>query len=60
MNLAERLYYNCDFQECHRITSSVISKDPYNSPCLPLHIAVLVELKKPNGKLDNQLDTYYV
>ena len=28
----------------------VRNKDPYNSHCLPLHIAVLVELKKSNCK----------
>ncbi|KAK7090544.1 cell division cycle protein 16 homolog isoform X2 [Littorina saxatilis] len=49
VNLAERRYYNCEFQKCHKITSGVLSKDPYNSRCLPLHVAVLVELKKPNA-----------
>ncbi|PVD19099.1 hypothetical protein C0Q70_21658 [Pomacea canaliculata] len=49
VNLAERNYYNCDFQECFQITSSVLSKDPYHSQCLPLHIAALVELKKSNA-----------
>ena len=33
---------NCAFR--------VRNKDPYNSHCLPLHIAVLVELKKSNCK----------
>lgn len=28
----------------------VLNKDPFNSQCLPLHIAVLVELKKANSK----------
>ncbi|XP_052104974.1 cell division cycle protein 16 homolog [Mytilus californianus] len=46
VNLSERHYYNCDFRECFKITSMVLQKDPYNSQCLPLHIAVLVELKK--------------
>lgn len=46
VNLAERHYYNCDFRECFKVTSNVLSKDPYNSQCLPLHIAVLVELRK--------------
>lgn len=48
VNLAERHYYNCDFRECYNITHGVLKKDPYNSLCLPLHIAVLVELKKSN------------
>ena len=29
---------------------SVLNKDPFNSQCLPLHVAVLVELKKANGE----------
>ncbi|KAL3846820.1 hypothetical protein ACJMK2_017774 [Sinanodonta woodiana] len=49
VSLAERHYYNCDFRECFNITSRVLEKDPYNSLCLPLHIAVLVELKKSNA-----------
>ncbi|XP_071085034.1 cell division cycle protein 16 homolog [Haliotis cracherodii] len=49
VNLSERHYYNCDFRECFSITSVVLCKDPYNSKCLPLHIAVLVELKKANA-----------
>lgn len=46
VNLAEKHYYNCDFRECYKITTRVMSNDPYNSQCLPIHIAVLVELKK--------------
>ncbi|XP_062587191.1 cell division cycle protein 16 homolog [Saccostrea cucullata] len=46
VNVAERHYYNCDFRECHKITTKVMSDDPYNTQCLPIHIAVLVELKK--------------
>ncbi|KAJ8310589.1 hypothetical protein KUTeg_012454, partial [Tegillarca granosa] len=30
VNLAERHYYNCDFRECFKVTSNVLSKDPYN------------------------------
>ncbi|XP_064615248.1 cell division cycle protein 16 homolog [Liolophura sinensis] len=48
VSLAERHYYNCDFRQCYKITSSVLDKDPYNSQCLPLHVAVLVELGKSN------------
>ncbi|XP_033637648.1 cell division cycle protein 16 homolog [Asterias rubens] len=46
--LAERHYYNCDFRTSHKITSEVLSKDPYHGSCLPLHIATLVELRKSN------------
>ncbi|XP_014681406.1 PREDICTED: cell division cycle protein 16 homolog [Priapulus caudatus] len=48
VNLAERHYYNCEFKDCFNITSAVLNKDPFHSDCLPVHIACLVELKKPN------------
>ncbi|XP_072035292.1 cell division cycle protein 16 homolog isoform X2 [Amphiura filiformis] len=47
-NQAERHYYNCDFRTCYKITTDVLNKDPYHAACLPLHIAVLVEVKKSN------------
>ncbi|KAL8573823.1 hypothetical protein ACOMHN_019096 [Nucella lapillus] len=62
VNQAERLYYNCDFHECYKITKDVLTRrDPLNSRCLPLHIAVLVELKKPNELfyLGHKLVDYY-
>ncbi|XP_052785133.1 cell division cycle protein 16 homolog isoform X1 [Mya arenaria] len=49
VNLAERHYYNCDFRECYKLTTKILNEDPYNSTCLPIHIAVLVELKKTNS-----------
>ncbi|CAH1788277.1 unnamed protein product [Owenia fusiformis] len=49
VNLAERHYYNCSFRECFRITSLILRKDPHNYSCLPLHIAVLIELHKSNA-----------
>ncbi|ESO83785.1 hypothetical protein LOTGIDRAFT_132783 [Lottia gigantea] len=49
VNLAERHYYNCHFRECYNLTLSVLGKDPYNYKCLPIHIAVLTELKKSNA-----------
>ncbi|XP_041357865.1 cell division cycle protein 16 homolog [Gigantopelta aegis] len=49
VNLAERHYYNCGFRECYKITALVLTKDPYNNQCLPLHIAVLYELKNANA-----------
>ncbi|XP_023724063.1 cell division cycle protein 16 homolog isoform X2 [Cryptotermes secundus] len=45
---AERHYYNCNYQQCSRITEEVLKKDPYHSGCLPVHISCLVELKKVN------------
>ncbi|XP_055956001.1 cell division cycle protein 16 homolog [Patella vulgata] len=49
VNKAERHYYNCNFSECYRLTLEVLSQDPYNLKCLPLHVAVLTELKKINA-----------
>lgn len=46
---AERLYYNCDYQQCFSLTESILKKDPYHNGCLPVHIACLVELKKTNA-----------
>ncbi|XP_015514715.2 cell division cycle protein 16 homolog [Neodiprion lecontei] len=46
---AERLYYNCDYQQCFSLTERILKKDPYHSTCLPVHIACLVELKKSNA-----------
>ncbi|XP_034935947.1 cell division cycle protein 16 homolog [Chelonus insularis] len=46
---AERLYYNCDYQQCFALTEAILKKDPYHSTCLPVHIACLVELKKTNA-----------
>ncbi|XP_020712123.2 cell division cycle protein 16 homolog isoform X2 [Athalia rosae] len=46
---AERLYYNCDYQQCFSLTERILQKDPYHSACLPVHIACLVELKKANA-----------
>ncbi|XP_033226801.1 cell division cycle protein 16 homolog isoform X2 [Belonocnema kinseyi] len=46
---AERLYYNCDYQQCFTLTESILKKDPYHNGCLPVHIACLVELKKTNA-----------
>lgn len=46
--LAERCYYNCDYQQCYVITSSVLNKDPFHSHCLPIHVSCLMELKKSN------------
>lgn len=46
---AERLYYNCDYQQCFSLTERILKKDPYHSTCLPVHVACLVELKKANA-----------
>ncbi|XP_035828816.1 cell division cycle protein 16 homolog isoform X3 [Aplysia californica] len=58
---AEQHLYNCDFRAAYNITSKVLSKDPYNSQCLPIHIAVLVELKNSNALfyIAHKLVDYY-
>ncbi|CAG7721653.1 unnamed protein product [Allacma fusca] len=43
---AERHFYNCDFPSAYKLTSQVISEDPYHMSCLPVYIACLVELNK--------------
>ncbi|KAK3783246.1 hypothetical protein RRG08_022006 [Elysia crispata] len=48
VSTAEQHLYNCNFRTAHKITSRVLTQDPYNSQCLPIHIAVLVELKHSN------------
>lgn len=45
---AEKYFINYDFQVCHKMTSSILQKDPFHTACLPLHISCLVELKKSN------------
>merc|ERR1719234_326867 len=44
----ERLYYNCDYHAAFKLSSDIIKGDPYHARCLPIHIALLVELKKTN------------
>ncbi|XP_044262196.1 cell division cycle protein 16 homolog [Tribolium madens] len=45
---AERLYYNCDYQQCSELTEAILREDPYHNGCLPIHIACQVELKLSN------------
>lgn len=47
---AEKLYYNCEYQKCKKVTEGVLKKDPYHTDCLPVHIACLVELKESNSE----------
>ncbi|XP_054162340.1 cell division cycle protein 16 homolog [Oppia nitens] len=51
-SLAERHYYNCEYQQCFKITSQVLSKDIYHTQCLPIHLSCLMELKKTNALFD--------
>uniref|UniRef100_A0A8D9ER57 Cell division cycle protein 16 homolog n=1 Tax=Cacopsylla melanoneura TaxID=428564 RepID=A0A8D9ER57_9HEMI len=58
---AERLYYGCSYKKCFNITEQVLSRDPYHTACLPLHIACLVEMNKSNKlfKLAHELVDLY-
>ena len=46
-SLAERHYYNGELKSSLEITEGVMKLDPYHTQCLPLHIALLVQMKKP-------------
>ena len=54
---AERHFYNCDYVQCNRITTSVIREHTFHEDCLPIHISCLVELQKSNG--NNTLEVFY-
>ena len=45
---AESNFYNCDYDGCLEITNRIITEDPYNEACLPVHISTLVETGKQN------------
>ncbi|GIY75333.1 cell division cycle protein 16 homolog [Caerostris extrusa] len=46
--LAERCYYNCDYEQSYNITTTILNKDPFHLNCLPIHISCLMELEKTN------------
>lgn len=50
---AERLYYNCDYQQCSQLTETILKIDPYHDVCLPIHISCQVELKQSNSMYFN-------
>ncbi|XP_021951972.1 cell division cycle protein 16 homolog [Folsomia candida] len=43
---AERHFYNCDFQTSFKMSSQVITEDPFHMGCLPVYVACLVEMSK--------------
>ena len=49
ISLAERLYYNCDHLSAFTITSQIMREDPLHHRCIPLHVALLVDLRKTNA-----------
>ena len=42
----ERLYYDCDYHAAFSLSTDILKKDPHHPACLPIHIALLVELNK--------------
>ena len=53
----ERLYYNCDYHAAIKLSSDILKADPYHPTCLPLHVALLVELNRTSDlfKLSHSL-----
>ncbi|XP_018334446.1 cell division cycle protein 16 homolog [Agrilus planipennis] len=45
---AERLYYNCEYQNCSKLSEKILKQDPYHNECLPIYISCQVELKHSN------------
>ena len=57
----ERLYYNCDYHSALALSQDILKADPHHPACLPLHIALLVELNKTSDlfKLAHSLVDLY-
>ena len=53
----ERLYYNCEYHTALKLSNDILKCDPYHPACLPLHVALLVELSKTSDlfKLSHNL-----
>lgn len=47
---AEKLYYNCDYIQCSKLTENILKQDPYHTACLPIYISCQVELKQSNSE----------
>jgi len=48
VSLAERHYYNSDHMAAYKITCQIMQEDPLHHKCIPLHVALLVDMKKTN------------
>jgi hypothetical protein len=44
VSMAERLYTQCDFQQCFATTTAILDSDPFHHACLPLHLACQVRV----------------
>ena len=42
----ERLYYNCNYHTTFRLSSAILKADPHHPACLPVQLALLMELEK--------------
>ena len=53
----ERLYYNCDHHAAINLSTDILKQDPHHPACLPIHVALLVELNKTSDlfKLSHSL-----
>ena len=53
----ERLYYKCEYHSALKLSNDILKCDPYHPTCLPLHVALLVELRKTSDliKLSHNL-----
>ena len=41
----ERLYYNCDYHAALSLSSAILKTNPHHPTCLPVHIALLMDLE---------------
>ena len=58
---AERLYYSCEYQAAVELSTEILRTDPTHPACLPVHIALLVELDRATElfRLAHQLVDLY-
>ena len=48
--LAEKLFYNFEYNQCKKFLNFLLSRDIYHPDCLVIHIGCLVELNEKNSK----------
>ena len=45
---ANWLYHQGRYQECHALTTGLLGSDPYDTGCLPTHLAAALQLNRKN------------
>ena len=45
---ADWLYHQGRYQECHTLTTGLLGSDPYDTGCLPTHLAAALQLGRKN------------